>query len=64
MKEKARDNPIGNDKWSAQLGLRGGRFKLRILLDRTSVEVFGNGGEVLIPSCFLPQEGKGPEFRG
>lgn len=31
-----------------------GLVKLRILVDRTSVELFGNGGEVCMSSCFLP----------
>lgn len=32
----------------------GGRIHLRILLDRTSLEVFGNQGAVSMPTCFLP----------
>ncbi len=34
-----------------------GRIKLRLLLDRTSLEVFGNGGQVSLTSCFLPKPG-------
>ena len=30
------------------------RVKLRLLVDRTSLEVFGNGGQVSLTSCFLP----------
>ena len=30
------------------------RVKLRLLADRTSLEVFGNGGQVSLTSCFLP----------
>jgi sucrose-6-phosphate hydrolase SacC (GH32 family) len=30
-----------------------GRIRLRILVDRSSVEVFGNDGEIIMPSCFL-----------
>ena len=33
-----------------------GRMKLRILVDRTSIEVFANDGEVSMTSCFLPKE--------
>lgn len=33
-----------------------GRLKLRILVDRASVEVFANDGEVSMSSCFLPKE--------
>lgn len=32
-----------------------GRIKLRILVDRTSIEVFGNDGKVVMTSCFLPK---------
>ena len=30
------------------------RVSLRILVDRTSIELFGNGGEISMSSCFLP----------
>ena len=30
------------------------RVKLRLLADRTSLEAFGNGGQVSLTSCFLP----------
>jgi fructan beta-fructosidase len=33
-----------------------GKVRLRLLVDRTSLEVFGNGGEVSISSCMLPKE--------
>lgn len=39
---------------SAPLPLEGGRVRLRVLVDRTSLEVFGNGGRVSLSSCFLP----------
>ena len=32
------------------------RIKLQILVDRTSLEVFGNDGRVSMTSCFLPDE--------
>jgi len=32
----------------------GGKLSLQILLDRTTVETFGNGGKVSMSSCFLP----------
>lgn len=32
-----------------------GKLQLRILVDRTSIEVFGNDGEVVITSSFMPQ---------
>jgi len=33
----------------------GGRLHLRILVDRTSLEVFGNDGRAAMTSCFLPK---------
>lgn len=33
----------------------GNRIKLQILVDRTSLEVFGNEGRVSMTSCFLPE---------
>ncbi len=30
------------------------KIKLRILIDRTSIEVFGNDGQISMSSCFLP----------
>jgi sucrose-6-phosphate hydrolase SacC (GH32 family) len=33
-----------------------GKLKLRILIDRTSIEVFANDGELSMSSCFLPKE--------
>jgi sucrose-6-phosphate hydrolase SacC (GH32 family) len=38
----------------APLPLKDGRIELRILLDRTSLEVFANRGSVSMASCFLP----------
>ena len=35
-----------------------GRITLRILVDRTSIEVFANDGKVSMSSCFLPDPGK------
>ena len=32
-----------------------GRIRLRVLADRTSLEVFGNGGAISMSSCFLPR---------
>ena len=32
------------------------RIKLQILLDRTSIEVFGNDGRISMSSCFLPKD--------
>ncbi len=43
---------------TAPLAPVSGRIHLRLLVDRTSIEVFGNRGEASMTSCFLPQEGK------
>jgi fructan beta-fructosidase len=40
---------------SASLAPLEGAIHLRILVDRTSVETFGNSGEVALTSCFLPR---------
>ncbi len=39
---------------SASLRMLAGKIKLEILLDRTSLEIFGNDGRVSMSSCFLP----------
>jgi sucrose-6-phosphate hydrolase SacC (GH32 family) len=31
-------------------------LKLRILVDRTTVEAFGNDGEIVMPARFLPKD--------
>lgn len=41
---------------SAPLALENGRIKLQVLVDRTSLEVFGNDGRVVLSSCFLPPD--------
>ncbi len=39
---------------SASLKMLQGKIKLEILLDRTSLEIFGNDGRVSMSFCFLP----------
>jgi sucrose-6-phosphate hydrolase SacC (GH32 family) len=39
---------------SAPLELKDGVLRLRILVDRTSLETFANDGQVALSSCFLP----------
>jgi len=39
---------------SASLRLLQGKIKLEILLDRTSLEIFGNDGRISMSFCFLP----------
>lgn len=45
---------LRNGEATAEMSPSDGRLKIRILVDRTSVEVFGNNGEVVMPCCFLP----------
>ena len=40
----------------APLKPKKGIIHLRILLDRTSIEVFGNNGRVYIPRCIIPED--------
>ncbi|MGA3025116.1 MAG: glycoside hydrolase family 32 protein [Bryobacteraceae bacterium] len=54
-KETPRDNVLSSGRFGSEMPPRDGRVKIRILVDRTSVETFGNDGEVVIPACFLPQ---------
>jgi len=46
-----------NNLGRAPLAPADGKIKLRILLDRNTVEIFGNDGEVVISSCFMPEDG-------
>jgi len=55
-KEKSADNTLRSAELGVLLPPKDGKIKLRILVDRTTVETFGNDGEVVIPTCFLPQE--------
>jgi fructan beta-fructosidase len=41
---------------NAPLSAPGGVVRLRVLVDRTSIEVFASGGAVSMSSCFLPGE--------
>jgi sucrose-6-phosphate hydrolase SacC (GH32 family) len=40
----------------AAMPAQGGRIMLRLLVDRTSIETFGNDGEVVMPNSFLPKD--------
>ena len=62
VKDRPGDNTLASSQLSTPLRLKDGRLRLRILVDRASVEVFGNDGEAVIPSCFLPSEDRGLEF--
>ncbi|MBS1876162.1 MAG: glycoside hydrolase family 32 protein [Acidobacteria bacterium] len=60
--EKGRNNTLETGGKSAPLALNAGRVKLRILLDRSSIEIFGNDGELAMPFCFIPEDGAGLEL--
>jgi len=49
---------------SAYLEPQKGRITLRVLIDRTSVEVFGNGGRVSLSTCKLPTKPTTPKLAG
>ena len=53
--EKSNIN-LSNNLGEAPLAPVGGKIKLRILVDRTTIEVYGNDGEIVITSCFMPKE--------
>jgi sucrose-6-phosphate hydrolase SacC (GH32 family) len=55
-RERTRNGALSSANLSAQMGLKKGKLHLRVLVDRTSVEAFGNDGEVVIPACFLPED--------
>lgn len=45
-----------NNLGRAPLPAQDGKIRLRILLDRNTVEIFGNDGEVVMSSCFMPED--------
>jgi sucrose-6-phosphate hydrolase SacC (GH32 family) len=40
----------------ASLTPEDGKIQLRILIDRTTIEIFGNDGQVVLTSCFMPDD--------
>ena len=52
----ARNQTLSCGNVRAPLKPRKGFIQLRILLDRTSIEVFGNNGRVYIPRCIIPKD--------
>ena len=45
-----------NTMGQAPLAPINGKITLRILVDRTTIEIFGNDGQVVITSCFMPDD--------
>jgi len=56
--ESIRYTPANNELFclgkSASLRTLQGKIKLEILVDRTSLEIFGNDGRISMSFCFLP----------
>jgi len=55
---EAKENTLMSGESSAKLAADGGRIQLRILVDRTSIEIFANNGEVYMPLDALPEDGQ------
>jgi len=51
----AANNEVKGLGRSMPLAPMNGRLKLRLLIDRTSIELFGNEGAVVMSSCLLPK---------
>jgi len=51
----AADQQIRALNKTAPLSVADGKLTLRILVDRTSIEVFANGGRVQMAGCFVPE---------
>lgn len=45
-----------NNMGQANLAPIAGKIQLRILVDRTTIEIFGNEGQVALTSCFMPDD--------
>jgi len=52
----ARDKTLSCGNLRTPLAPEKGLIQLRIMLDRTSIEVFGNNGRVYIPRCIIPKD--------
>lgn len=52
------DETLSFEGHDFQLPLRNGRLPLRLLIDRTSLEVFAYEGEFTASYCFIPQAGE------
>ncbi|MGL6227250.1 MAG: glycoside hydrolase family 32 protein [Thermoguttaceae bacterium] len=64
IRYNARRGRIELDKISAPITVKDGILKLRILYDRTSIELFAQNGEVQIAECFLPKtDGSAQELK-
>ncbi len=57
---RAADKRLSAAGAEMELAPRAGRVQLRILVDRVTIDAFGNGGRVAICYCFLPETGRLP----
>ena len=55
MRHRQEKNSV-NNLGEAPVNPVDGKIKLRILLDRTNIEIFANEGQYVITSCFMPDE--------
>jgi len=55
---RAKDRTLTSGGRTAPLPLRGRMMTLRVLVDRTSVEVFAYEGWISMSSCYLPEDGQ------
>ncbi len=62
VKYRAADNRLSVLESGTHLQTGTNRLQLRILLDRTSIEVFGEFGSLVFSSCFLPNDNRQLEF--
>lgn len=46
---------FSNNLGEAPLAPIDGKIKLRILVDKTTIEVYGNDGKIVITSCYMPK---------
>jgi fructan beta-fructosidase len=51
-----KEHRLGNGELNIGMNPQSHAVTLRILADRTTVEVFGNDGEIVMPACFLPKD--------
>jgi sucrose-6-phosphate hydrolase SacC (GH32 family) len=53
-----KDHKIHLNGASGDCPLDNGKLSLRILIDRSSIELFANNGQSLIAACYLPHPNK------
>ncbi len=51
-----KEHRLNNGELNIGMNPQAKSLKLRILVGRTTVEAFGNDGEMVMPACFLPKD--------